>query len=114
MIHALADVKTSIIGEGTNIWQFCVVLEKAVIGRYCNISCQVFIENNVIIGDYVTIKSGVLKSMSATQSGKTSGFPKKSSLKSYFTQLLPARSISSSKLYFFIIGISTSVFLKWW
>lgn len=59
MIHALADVKTSIIGEGTNIWQFCVVLEKAVIGRYCNISCQVFIENNVIIGDYVTIKSGV-------------------------------------------------------
>lgn len=59
MIHELADVQSQSIGEGTNIWQFCVVLSDAVIGSNCNICAQVFIENDVIIGDYVTIKSGV-------------------------------------------------------
>ena len=59
MIHPLADVQSNRIGEGTKIWQFCVVLENAVIGKNCNINCQVFIENDVIIGDNVTIKSGV-------------------------------------------------------
>lgn len=58
-IHPLADVQTKKIGEGTNIWQFCIVLENAVIGKNCNINCQVFIENDVIIGDNVTIKPGV-------------------------------------------------------
>jgi UDP-2-acetamido-3-amino-2,3-dideoxy-glucuronate N-acetyltransferase len=59
MIHPLADVKSCNIGAGTTIWQFCVILEKAVIGKNCNINCQVFIENDVIIGDQVTIKPGV-------------------------------------------------------
>jgi acetyltransferase-like isoleucine patch superfamily enzyme len=59
MIHPLADVKTSGIGKGTNIWQFCVVLEKAVIGQNCNICAGVFIENDIVIGNNVTIKSGV-------------------------------------------------------
>lgn len=59
MIHRLADVQTENIGEGTTIWQFCVVLAKAVIGKNCNINCQVLIENDVIIGDRVTIKPGV-------------------------------------------------------
>ncbi len=58
MIHELADVKSSKIGKGTNIWQFCVVLEDAVIGSNCNICSQCFIENDVTIGDNVTIKSG--------------------------------------------------------
>lgn len=59
MIHPLADVKSACIGEGTNIWQFCVVLENASIGNNCNINCQVLIENDVVIGDNVTIKPGV-------------------------------------------------------
>lgn len=59
LIHSLAEVLTSDIGEGTSVWQFCVVLGKARIGRNCNINCQVFIENDVVIGDNVTIKPGV-------------------------------------------------------
>lgn len=59
MIHRLADVQSEHIGEGTTIWQFCVVLKHARIGKDCNINCQVFIENDVTIGDRVTIKSGV-------------------------------------------------------
>ena len=59
MIHQLADVQTEYIGDNTNVWQFCVILENARIGNNCNINAQVFVENNVIIGDNVTIKSGV-------------------------------------------------------
>lgn len=58
-IHALADVQSKRIGENTQIWQFCVVLENALIGNNCNINAQVLIENDVIIGNQVTIKSGV-------------------------------------------------------
>lgn len=59
MIHASADVQTSAIGDGTRIWQFCVVLPGAAIGRDCNICSHCFIENDVVIGDRVTVKSGV-------------------------------------------------------
>jgi acetyltransferase-like isoleucine patch superfamily enzyme len=55
----LADVQSTAIGEGTRIWQFCVVLPGATIGRDCNICSHCFIENDVVIGDRVTIKSGV-------------------------------------------------------
>lgn len=59
MIHPLADVQSHNIGDKTRIWQFCVVLPKAVIGENCNINAGVVIENDVVIGDNVTIKSGV-------------------------------------------------------
>lgn len=59
MIHPLSDVQSKNIGEGTNIWQFCVVLEGAKIGRNCNICSNCFIENDVVIGDNVTVKNGV-------------------------------------------------------
>lgn len=58
-IHPLSDVQTSQIGEGTSVWQFCVILPGARIGAECNICAQVFIENEVVIGDRVTIKPGV-------------------------------------------------------
>ena len=58
-IHPLADVKSQNIGRETKIWQFCVVLQHAVIGENCNINAQVLIENDVVIGNNVTIKSGV-------------------------------------------------------
>ena len=59
MIHPLSDVQSKSIGEDTNIWQFCVVLPKAKIGKNCNICSHVFIENDVVIGDNVTVKCGV-------------------------------------------------------
>lgn len=59
MIHPLADVQSSNIGLGTSIWQFAVILPKAVIGKNCNINCHTFIENDVIIGERVTVKPGV-------------------------------------------------------
>lgn len=59
IIHPLADVQSQDIGEGTRVWQFCVVFPKAKIGANCNICAQVLIENDVIIGNNVTIKSGV-------------------------------------------------------
>jgi UDP-2-acetamido-3-amino-2,3-dideoxy-glucuronate N-acetyltransferase len=59
MIHPTSDVQTTDIGEGTTIWQYCVVLQRARIGRNCNVNCGVFIENDVIVGDNVTVKCGV-------------------------------------------------------
>jgi UDP-2-acetamido-3-amino-2,3-dideoxy-glucuronate N-acetyltransferase len=58
-IHSTADVQSKNIGENTFIWQFAIILEGAVIGKNCNINCHTFIENDVKIGDNVTIKSGV-------------------------------------------------------
>jgi UDP-2-acetamido-3-amino-2,3-dideoxy-glucuronate N-acetyltransferase len=59
MIHPLADVQTTQIGEGTRVWQFAVILSGARIGKNCNINCHTFIENDVVIGDNCTVKSGV-------------------------------------------------------
>ena len=59
MIHPLSDVQSKNIGEGTNIWQFCVVLPNAKIGENCNICSHCLVENDVIIGDNVTVKCGV-------------------------------------------------------
>ena len=58
MIHPLSDCQTK-VPESTNIWQFCVVLPNARIGEKCNVCSHCFIENDVIIGDNVTIKCGV-------------------------------------------------------
>ncbi len=59
MIHPLSDVQTENVGAGTNIWQFCVVLPGAQIGENCNICSHCFIENDVVVGNNVTIKCGV-------------------------------------------------------
>lgn len=59
MIHELSDVQSKDIGDGTSIWQFCVVLPGAKIGSNCNIASQCFIENDVVIGDRITVKCGV-------------------------------------------------------
>lgn len=52
-------VDSNNIGEGTKIWQYCVVLAGAKIGKNCNICSHCFIENEVVIGSNVTIKCGV-------------------------------------------------------
>lgn len=58
-IHPLSDVASSNIGAGTTIWQFSVVLDRAQIGKDCNICAHTFIENDVVLGNRVTVKSGV-------------------------------------------------------
>lgn len=58
-VHPNALVETTQIGNGTRIWAFVHVLPGAVIGDDCNLCDQTFIENDVIIGNRVTIKSGV-------------------------------------------------------
>ena len=42
-IHPTSDVQTQNIGDNTLIWQFCVILKNAVIGKNCNINFNVFI-----------------------------------------------------------------------
>jgi UDP-3-O-[3-hydroxymyristoyl] glucosamine N-acyltransferase len=58
-IHPLSDVDSSNIGVNTRIWQYCVVFRGASIGKDCNICSHALIENDVIVGDRVTVKSGV-------------------------------------------------------
>lgn len=58
-IHNLADVKSSSIGKQTRVWQYSIIFEKAVIGENCNICAHTLIENDVVIGNNVTVKSGV-------------------------------------------------------
>ena len=57
--HAAAIVESERIGPRTRIWAFSHVLPGAVVGADCNICDHVFIENDVIIGNRVTVKSGV-------------------------------------------------------
>ena len=58
-IDPTAEVKTSRVGEGTVIWQFAIILPGARLGRGCKVDCHTFIEDEVSIGDRVTIKPGV-------------------------------------------------------
>lgn len=58
-VHPLSDVQTTDIGRGTKIWQFVVVLAGARIGEDVNLCAHCFVEGDVVVGDRVTIKSGV-------------------------------------------------------
>jgi acetyltransferase-like isoleucine patch superfamily enzyme len=58
-IHERALVESDSIGHGTRIWAFAHVMPGAVIGRDCNVCDHTYIEGDVIVGDRVTIKSGV-------------------------------------------------------
>jgi len=57
--HPQALVESTHIGPRTRIWAFAHVLPGAVIGEDCNICDHVFIENDVLVGNRVTIKCGV-------------------------------------------------------
>jgi acetyltransferase-like isoleucine patch superfamily enzyme/dTDP-4-dehydrorhamnose 3,5-epimerase-like enzyme len=58
-VHPQALCETAAIGEHTRVWAFAHILPGAVIGRECNICDHVFIENDVVVGDRVTVKCGV-------------------------------------------------------
>ena len=57
--HSHALVESTTIGSNTRIWAFAHVLPGAHIGSDCNICDHVFIENDVRLGDRVTVKCGV-------------------------------------------------------
>lgn len=58
-IHPLADLANCVVGEGSRVWQFVVILKGAVIGKDCNICAHSLIEGDVVLGNRVTVKSGV-------------------------------------------------------
>lgn len=58
-VHPLADCLSESIGDETQVWQFTIVLAGAAIGKNCNINSHCFIENDVQVGDNVTVKCGV-------------------------------------------------------
>ena len=57
--HPQAIVESTRIGKSTRIWAFAHILPGAVIGEDCNLCDHIFIENDVVVGDRVTIKCGV-------------------------------------------------------
>lgn len=57
--HPNALCESDQIGNGTKIWAFVHVLPGAVIGEDCNLCDGVFIEGDVVVGNRVTVKSGV-------------------------------------------------------
>lgn len=58
-VHERGICESRDVGAGTAIWAFAHVLPGARIGRDCNICDHVFVENDVVIGDRVTVKCGV-------------------------------------------------------
>jgi UDP-2-acetamido-3-amino-2,3-dideoxy-glucuronate N-acetyltransferase len=58
-VHERGLCESSSVGDGTRVWAFAHVLPGAAIGADCNICDHVFVENDVVVGDRVTIKSGV-------------------------------------------------------
>lgn len=59
-IHPLSDVHPEVvIPRTTRVWQYSVVLKGALIGADCNLCAHTLVEGDVVIGDRVTIKSGV-------------------------------------------------------
>ncbi len=57
--HPQSLCESDYVGLRTRIWAFAHVLPGARIGTDCNVCDHVFIENDVVIGDRVTIKCGV-------------------------------------------------------
>lgn len=57
--HPQALCESKNIGNNSRIWAFTHILPNAILGEDCNICDHVFIENDVKIGDRVTVKCGV-------------------------------------------------------
>ena len=58
-VHDHGICETPSVGDGTRVWGFAHVLAGATLGADCNICAHVFIENDVVVGSRVTVKSGV-------------------------------------------------------
>jgi len=58
-VHSHALCESESIGKDTRVWAFAHILPGARLGAECNVCDHVFIENDVLIGDRVTLKCGV-------------------------------------------------------
>ena len=59
-VDRLAEVHPEVsIGPRTTVWQFVVVMKGARIGADCNLNAHTLVEGGAVIGDRVTLKSGV-------------------------------------------------------
>jgi len=58
-VHDEALCESEEIGSGSRVWAHAYILRGARIGRDANVCSHVFIEDDVVVGDRVTIKSGV-------------------------------------------------------
>jgi UDP-2-acetamido-3-amino-2,3-dideoxy-glucuronate N-acetyltransferase len=59
-IDALAVVHPGAsIGARTRVWQYCVVMDGAVIGEDCNLNAHTLVETGARLGNRVTLKCGV-------------------------------------------------------
>ena len=59
LVHPQALCESRKVGARTRIWAFAHILPGARIGADCNICDHTFIENDVVVGDRVTVKCGV-------------------------------------------------------
>jgi UDP-2-acetamido-3-amino-2,3-dideoxy-glucuronate N-acetyltransferase len=58
--HQTAEIaEGAIIGDGTWIWQHCIILSGAQLGSDCKLGHNVFVEGGVVVGDRVVIKDNV-------------------------------------------------------
>lgn len=58
-VHSHGICESNRVGDGTRVWAFSHVLAGATLGKDCNICDNVFIENDVVLGDRVTVKCHV-------------------------------------------------------
>jgi len=59
-IHPTAEVSPEAeIGEGTSIWHYCQVRERAKIGQGCNFGKGVYVDFDVVIGNNVKVQNRV-------------------------------------------------------
>ncbi|MCB1052563.1 MAG: WxcM-like domain-containing protein [Acidobacteria bacterium] len=58
-VHPQGICESKNVGPGTTIWAFAHVLKGARIGSQCNLNDHTFVENDVVLGDRVTVKCGV-------------------------------------------------------
>ncbi|WP_369415280.1 WxcM-like domain-containing protein [Erwinia persicina] len=58
-VHEKGLCESLTIGDNTRVWAFAHILQGAKIGSECNVCDNVFIENDVVIGNRVTLKCGV-------------------------------------------------------
>ena len=58
-LHPNGICESATVGPRTRIWAFAHVLPGARVGADCNLCDGVFVENDVVVGDRVTVKCGV-------------------------------------------------------
>lgn len=49
----------AVIGRGSNIWHFCHVMGKSILGENCNLGQNVFVADDVKLGNNVKVQNNV-------------------------------------------------------